>query len=95
MFDLIAKIVDCTFLACLILIYINCAQLSFLPIHLLLEFEKVYIFLFFLKIHIVHYNTKYPNIKDAMTQVDGLAVLGFFIEVGETIHNLLLFTWRL
>ncbi|XP_022317159.1 carbonic anhydrase-like [Crassostrea virginica] len=38
------------------------------------------------EIHIVHYNTKYSDIGTAMTNVDGLAVLGFFIEVGP-IHN--------
>ncbi|XP_048762747.1 carbonic anhydrase-like [Ostrea edulis] len=38
------------------------------------------------ELHIVHYNTKYPNFGEAVSKVDGLAVLGFFIEVGP-IHN--------
>lgn len=36
---------------------------------------------FLLQLHIVHYNTKYPNFGEAVSKVDGLAVLGFFIEV--------------
>jgi hypothetical protein len=38
-----------------------------------------------LQLHIVHYNTKYPSLGDAVSKVDGLAVLGFFIEVWQGI----------
>ncbi|XP_031465714.1 carbonic anhydrase 9 isoform X3 [Phasianus colchicus] len=34
------------------------------------------------ELHVVHYNTKYENFKAAVTQPDGLAVLGVFLEVG-------------
>ncbi|KGL75041.1 Carbonic anhydrase 9, partial [Tinamus guttatus] len=34
------------------------------------------------EIHVVHYNTKYNNFKEAMVHPDGLAVLGAFLEVG-------------
>ncbi|NXX83453.1 CAH9 anhydrase, partial [Urocolius indicus] len=34
------------------------------------------------EIHVVHYNTKYENFKEAMVHPDGLAVLGAFLEVG-------------
>ncbi|XP_065512596.1 carbonic anhydrase 9 isoform X2 [Caloenas nicobarica] len=34
------------------------------------------------EIHVVHYNTKYASIQEAMNQPDGLAVLGAFLEVG-------------
>ncbi|KAK4816154.1 hypothetical protein QYF61_011536, partial [Mycteria americana] len=34
------------------------------------------------EIHVVHYNTKYDNFKEAMVHPDGLAVLGAFLEVG-------------
>ncbi|XP_061874823.1 carbonic anhydrase 9 [Colius striatus] len=34
------------------------------------------------EIHVVHYNTKYSNFKEAMVHPDGLAVLGAFLEVG-------------
>nr|XP_013816558.1 PREDICTED: carbonic anhydrase 9 [Apteryx mantelli mantelli] len=34
------------------------------------------------EIHVVHYNTKYDNIEEAMVHPDGLAVLGAFLQVG-------------
>ncbi|XP_035758608.1 carbonic anhydrase 9 isoform X2 [Egretta garzetta] len=34
------------------------------------------------EIHVVHYNTKYESIEEAMVHPDGLAVLGAFLEVG-------------
>uniref|UniRef100_A0A8C7EDQ5 Carbonic anhydrase n=1 Tax=Nothoprocta perdicaria TaxID=30464 RepID=A0A8C7EDQ5_NOTPE len=34
------------------------------------------------EIHVVHYNTKYDNFKEAMVHPDGLAVLGAFLQVG-------------
>uniref|UniRef100_A0A8C9MF95 Carbonic anhydrase n=2 Tax=Serinus canaria TaxID=9135 RepID=A0A8C9MF95_SERCA len=34
------------------------------------------------EIHVVHYNTKYDSITEAMVHPDGLAVLGAFLEVG-------------
>jgi hypothetical protein len=33
------------------------------------------------ELHIVHYNTKYGSIADAVTRSDGLAVLGIFLKV--------------
>lgn len=33
------------------------------------------------EMHVVHYNTKYPNISAAIDQSDGLAVFGWFITV--------------
>ena len=32
--------------------------------------------------HLVHYNKRYRDIKEAMTKPDGLAVLGVFLQVG-------------
>merc|ERR1712179_374198 len=37
-----------------------------------------------LELHIVTYNMKYPDVTTAFDKADGLAVLGFFYEVGET-----------
>ncbi|XP_010180336.1 PREDICTED: carbonic anhydrase 14, partial [Mesitornis unicolor] len=34
------------------------------------------------EIHVVHYNTKYDSLNEAMVHPDGLAVLGAFLEVG-------------
>ncbi|KAJ8260814.1 hypothetical protein COCON_G00165370 [Conger conger] len=34
------------------------------------------------EIHVVHYNSKYHNISEAASKVDGLAVLGAFIGIG-------------
>ncbi|NXJ98717.1 CAH9 anhydrase, partial [Corythaixoides concolor] len=34
------------------------------------------------EIHVVHYNTKYDNFKEALTHPDGMAVLAAFLEVG-------------
>ncbi|XP_009076814.1 PREDICTED: carbonic anhydrase 9-like, partial [Acanthisitta chloris] len=34
------------------------------------------------EIHVVHYNTKYDGVEEAMIYPDGLAVLGAFLEVG-------------
>ncbi|KAK3598953.1 hypothetical protein CHS0354_024625 [Potamilus streckersoni] len=36
-----------------------------------------------MEMHIVHYNTKYKNFDEALVKDDGLAVLGFFFEVGK------------
>uniref|UniRef100_A0A8C6ZDS4 Carbonic anhydrase n=1 Tax=Nothoprocta perdicaria TaxID=30464 RepID=A0A8C6ZDS4_NOTPE len=36
------------------------------------------------EIHVVHYNTKYDNFKEAMVHPDGLAVLGAFLQTGLT-----------
>jgi len=38
---------------------------------------------YFGELHIVHYNTKYESLSVAADKSDGLAVLGFFIEVNE------------
>ncbi|XP_052213016.1 carbonic anhydrase 2-like [Dreissena polymorpha] len=35
-----------------------------------------------MEMHIVHYNKKYGNISSSVDKADGLAVLGFFFEVG-------------
>ncbi|KAL4223216.1 carbonic anhydrase [Mactra antiquata] len=35
-----------------------------------------------MEMHVVHYNKKYGNITEAIDKKDGLAVLGFFFEVG-------------
>lgn len=35
-----------------------------------------------LEVHIVHMNDAYPNVTEALKHNDGLAVLGFFFEVG-------------
>ncbi|WAR15733.1 CAH14-like protein [Mya arenaria] len=35
-----------------------------------------------MEMHIVHYNRKYGNLATAMSREDGLAVLGFFFEIG-------------
>jgi len=32
------------------------------------------------EIHLVHWNTKYTDVAEALTKTDGLAVLGFFLE---------------
>ena len=37
--------------------------------------------MFFFQMHLVHYNSKYPSIGDAVNKTDGLAVLGIFIQV--------------
>lgn len=34
------------------------------------------------ELHAVHYNTKYANVGEAMKNADGLAVFGWFIDVG-------------
>lgn len=36
---------------------------------------------YLLQIHFVHYNTKYSEIGAALSQSDGLMVMGFFLEV--------------
>ncbi|KAL3832204.1 hypothetical protein ACJMK2_023865 [Sinanodonta woodiana] len=36
------------------------------------------------EIHLVHYNSKYSNLAEAMHKSDGLAVIGVFLEVGQT-----------
>jgi len=35
----------------------------------------------FAEMHIVHYNTMYASLKEAVLKHEGLAVLGFFITV--------------
>lgn len=35
-----------------------------------------------MEMHLVHYNNKYSNISSAMDKEDGLAVLGFFFQIG-------------
>ena len=35
----------------------------------------------YLQLHIVHYNTKYPSLAEAVDKADGLAVLGFLYQV--------------
>lgn len=40
---------------------------------------------YFAELHIVHINKAYASLKEALQKQDGLAVLGFFIEIGE--HN--------
>ncbi|KAL8605089.1 hypothetical protein ACOMHN_018890 [Nucella lapillus] len=35
-----------------------------------------------MELHVVTFNTKYINISNAITKTDGLAVLGFFFEIG-------------
>ncbi|XP_078493823.1 carbonic anhydrase-like [Ciona intestinalis] len=42
---------------------------------------------FFGEMHIVHYNTKYPNISQALNQPKGLAVLAFFIKDTASTNN--------
>jgi len=39
-----------------------------------------------LEIHFVHYNSKYPNIGEALHHEDGLAVLGVMADIGATAH---------
>lgn len=48
-----------------------------------INFKVQHSIIFFFQLHIVHYNTKYPSLTEAVDKVDGLAVLGFFIEVSE------------
>uniref|UniRef100_H2YZZ8 Carbonic anhydrase n=1 Tax=Ciona savignyi TaxID=51511 RepID=H2YZZ8_CIOSA len=44
---------------------------------------------YFAELHIVHYNTKYASIGEALTQHEGLAVLGVFVAIGsETNENI-------
>jgi carbonic anhydrase len=40
-----------------------------------------------LEIHLVHYNSKYPNISAALRHEDGLAVLGIMADTGPTAHR--------
>lgn len=37
--------------------------------------------LLLLKLHLVHWNTKYPNFGEAASKPDGLAVVGVFLKV--------------
>jgi carbonic anhydrase len=39
-----------------------------------------------MELHLVHYNSKYGNISNALNYADGLAVLGVFADVGSTTH---------
>ena len=38
--------------------------------------------------HIVHYDTAYPNAGEATKNKGGIAVLGFFVEVGFHFNSL-------
>lgn len=40
---------------------------------------------YFGELHIVHANTKYPSLEEVLAAPDGLAVLGFFVDVSITI----------
>ena len=44
--------------------------------------------MFSAELHLVHYNTKYGDLGNAVDKPDGLAVLGMFIKVTES-------EWRL
>ncbi|KAG9332976.1 hypothetical protein JZ751_013964 [Albula glossodonta] len=35
------------------------------------------------ELHLVHWNTKYPSFGDAVSQPDGLAVVGVFLQIGD------------
>ncbi|KPP57749.1 carbonic anhydrase-like [Scleropages formosus] len=35
------------------------------------------------ELHLVHWNTKYPNFAQSTTQPDGLAVIGVFLQIGD------------
>lgn len=37
--------------------------------------------------HAVHYNQKYGNFKDAVSQHDGLAVVAFFLQATDDLEN--------
>ncbi|XP_033738555.1 carbonic anhydrase-like [Pecten maximus] len=39
-----------------------------------------------MEVHFVHYNTKYGSLGNAVDKADGLAVFGFFFEIGH-VHN--------
>ncbi|KAK3607973.1 hypothetical protein CHS0354_009911 [Potamilus streckersoni] len=41
------------------------------------------------EIHLVHYNSKYSNLAEAMHKSDGLAVIGVFLQVGQTPNSAL------
>ena len=40
------------------------------------------------ELHIVHYNTKYPDLGTAASEPDGLAVLGFFMAVSMVYNSI-------
>ncbi|KAJ0059745.1 hypothetical protein NL108_011252, partial [Boleophthalmus pectinirostris] len=40
------------------------------------------------ELHLVHWNTKYPNFGDAASKPDGLAVVGVFLKPGDANPNL-------
>ncbi|XP_008306375.1 carbonic anhydrase 1-like [Cynoglossus semilaevis] len=40
------------------------------------------------ELHLVHWNTKYPNFGDAASKSDGLAVVGVFLKIGADNPNL-------
>ena len=42
-----------------------------------------------MEIHLVHWNNKYGDVATALGKSDGLAVLGFFYEVGCYLHIVL------
>ena len=39
------------------------------------------------QLHLVHWNTKYGSVGEALSKPDGLAVIGIFLEVGEGDHH--------
>ena len=38
------------------------------------------------ELHLVHWNTKYGNVGEALTKPDGLAVIGIFLDIGDEDH---------
>lgn len=45
-------------------------------------------FRFSMEAHAVHYNQKYGNFKDAVSQHDGLAVVAFFLQATDDLENI-------
>lgn len=42
--------------------------------------------MYFLQLHLVHWNTKYELFSKAVQEPDGLAVVGIFLEIGPEDH---------
>lgn len=51
--------------------------------------KKIKIFSFFLKLHMVHFNTKYRTITDAIDKEDGIAVVAILFQVSFDIAYLI------